>query len=195
MNRSNINNLKKKPSELEPFPHSVRPPTNHNQKTTYLSKDVNHEKQNTTKKPKSHQFQSRKPPYILKDGNQTTYFSHAKETAQTNLNALEHNNADYNVINIGTGKPISIQNLAENLTKLYNKPNLKPHTSNEHRKGDIRHCYADTTKAQKLLNFKPSISLQDGLTELAQWAKTHDWGATDLFDTALKKPKEKHLAI
>ena len=92
------------------------------------------------------------------------------------------------------GKTITIKNLAETLTKLYNKPNLKPHISDEYRKGDIRHCYADTTKAQKLLNFQPTISLEDGLTELAGWAKTNGWGAMDLFEKALKELKERHLA-
>jgi nucleoside-diphosphate-sugar epimerase len=85
-----------------------------------------------------------------------------KDIAKANLNALEHNNANHQTINIGTGKPITIKALAETLTKLYNKPNLKPHISNEYRKGDIHQCYADTTKAQKLLNFKPTISLEDG---------------------------------
>ena len=134
-----------------------------------------------------------KPPYIFEDGNQTRDFIHVKDVAKANLNALEHRNADYMAINIATGKPISIQNLAETLTKLYNEPNLKPYISNEYRKGDIRHCYADTTKAQKLLNFKPTITLQNGLTELTEWAKTHDWGAIDLFEKALKELREKHL--
>ena len=101
---------------------------------------------------------------------------------------------NYQVINIGTGKPISIKNLAETLTQLYDKPNLKTSISNEYRKGDIRHCYADISKAQKLLNFKPTISLEEGSTELAEWAKTHDWGAIDLFEKALKELREKHLA-
>jgi len=127
-------------------------------------------------------------------GNQTRDFIHVKGIAKANLKALEHNNANYQAINIGTGKPITIKNLAETLTKLYNKPNLKPHISNEYRKGDIRHCYADISKAQKLLNFKPTITLQNGPTELDGWAKTHGWGATDLFEKALKELKEKHLA-
>jgi len=135
-----------------------------------------------------------KPPYIFEDGNQTRDFLHVKDIAQANLNALEHNNADYQAINIGTGKPLSIKNLAETLTKLYNQPNLQPHISNEYRKGDIRHCYADIRRARKLLNFKPTITLQNGLAELAGWAKTHGWGATDLFEKALKELKEKHLA-
>lgn len=80
----------------------------------------------------------------------------------------------YKAINIGTGNPITIKNLTETLTKLYNKPNLKPHMSNEYRKGNIRHYYADTTKTRKLLNFKPTITVAKGLTELAEWTRTHD---------------------
>lgn len=135
-----------------------------------------------------------KPPYIFEDGSQTRDFIHVEDVAKANLNALEHNNANYQAINIGTGIPITIQELAETLTRLYAKPNLKPHLSNEYRKGDIRHCYADITKAQKLLNFKPNINLQIGLNELAEWVKTHGWGATDLFEKALKELKEKKLA-
>ena len=55
-------------------------------------------------------------------------------------------------------------------------------------------CDADTTKAQNLLNFKPTISLENGLAELAEWAKTHNWGDIDLFEKALKELKEENLA-
>jgi dTDP-L-rhamnose 4-epimerase len=88
----------------------------------------------------------------------------------------------------------SIKNLAETLTKLYDKPKLQPYTSNEYRKGDIRHCYADVSKVQKLLNFKPAVTLENGLTELAHWAKTHGWAALDIFEKALRELKEKRLA-
>ena len=135
-----------------------------------------------------------KPPYIFEDGNQKRDFINVKDIAKANLLALENNRADYNAINIGTGNAISIKELAETLIKLYNKPNLKPYISNEYRKGDIRHCYANITKAQKLLNFKPTTTLQEGLTELASWAKTHGWDAIDLFEKALKELKEKQLA-
>jgi len=135
-----------------------------------------------------------KPPYIFEDGNQTRDFIHVKDVAKANLLALEHSNADYQTINIGTGKPITIKNLAETLIKLYNRPNLKPYISNEYRKGDVRHCYADITKAQRLLDFKPAIALQDGLAELASWVKTHE-RAIDLFEKALQELKERRLAV
>jgi len=135
-----------------------------------------------------------KTPYIFEDGNQTRDFIHVKDIAKANLNALEHNNPNYKAINIGTGKPIFIQYLAETLTKLYDKPNLQPQVSNEYRKGDIRHCYANIQRARKLLNFEPTISLEDGLSELAKWAKTNDWETIDLFEKALKELREKNLA-
>jgi len=65
---------------------------------------------------------------------------------------------------------------------------------NEYRRVDIRHCFADTTKAQNLLNFKLTVTLEDGLTELAEWATMHGWGAVDLFEKALKELKERKLA-
>jgi dTDP-L-rhamnose 4-epimerase len=135
-----------------------------------------------------------KPPYIFEDGNQARDFIHVKDIAQANLNALEHNTPDFEAINVGTGKPTTIKELAEFLTRLYNKPELKPYISKKYRKGDIRHCYSETSKMEKLLHFKPEISLNEGLPELAQWAKNHNWGAIDLFDKALGELKEKNLA-
>jgi dTDP-L-rhamnose 4-epimerase len=35
--------------------------------------------------------------------------------------------------------------------------------------GDIRHCFADITRAQSVLGYKPRVSLNDGLRELASW--------------------------
>jgi len=135
-----------------------------------------------------------KPPYIFEDGKQTRDFIHVKDVAKANLNAFEHNNADYTAVNIGTGKPISIRELAETLIKVYGQSNLQPYISNEYREGDIRHCLADTRRARKLLDWKPAVSLESGLTELAGWAKTHGWGAIDLFEKALKELRERRLA-
>jgi dTDP-L-rhamnose 4-epimerase len=136
-----------------------------------------------------------KPPYIFEDGKQMRDFVHVKDVANANLLALESNNASYEAINIGSGKPISIKDLAEVLIKLYGKTDIKPYISNEYRQGDVRHCYADISKAQKLLGFSPKVSLDEGLIELAGWAKTHGWGVRDLFEDALKELRERKLTI
>jgi len=131
-------------------------------------------------------------PYIFEDGKQTRDFIHVKDVAKANLQALEHNGADYMAINVGTGKPVSIGKLAKILIKLYGTK-LQLYISGKYRKGDIRHCYANTQKMHKLLNFKPTISLWEGLTELAEWSKTHRWTAIDLFDKALDELASREL--
>ena len=136
---------------------------------------------------------NKKPPYIFEDGNQTRDFIHVKDVAQANLKALEHSNANFKAINIGTGKPISIKSLAETLVKLYDKANLQPYVSNQYRKGDIRDCYADIRKARELLNYEPTIGLEEGLNELAGWGKIEQ-KTVDYFEKALNELKERKLA-
>jgi len=133
-----------------------------------------------------------KPPYIFEDGNQLRDFIHVKDVAKATLNALEYNNANYTVVNIGTGKPISIVKLAETLIEVY-EAKLKPYISSRYRKGDVRHCYADIQRAERLLNFKAKISLKEGLGELAEWAKLHGWISIDLFQKALEELEEREL--
>ena len=134
-----------------------------------------------------------KPPYIFEDGEQKRDFIHVKDIAKANLLALEKNSANYSKINIGTGKPISIKEIANLLIEIYGI-NVKPYISYRYRKGDVRHCFADISKAKNLLAFMPSISIKEGLIELTYWAKEHKWGAIDLFEKSLKELEERKLA-
>jgi len=105
---------------------------------------------------------------------------------------LEKSSANYEAINIGTGKPTSIRSMADLLIEAYGAK-LEPHISKRYRKGDVRHCYADITKARNLLGYEPTISLEEGLKELAEWAKAHEWGAVDLLEKALRELEERKL--
>lgn len=136
----------------------------------------------------------RKPPYIFEDGHQKRDFVHVKDIARANLAALEHTNADYEAINVGSGRAISILELAKSLLTTHGS-DAKPVIANQFRAGDIRHCYADIEKAKKLLNYHPQVELQEGLAELSEWAKAEGWGAVDLFDKALGELKKRHLTI
>ncbi len=131
-------------------------------------------------------------PYIFEDGNQTRDFIHVSDLAQANVKALEKSNANYNVINVGTGNPIKIKELSDLLIKLYHK-NIKTHISNEYRNGDIRHCYADITKAKKLLDFDPKVKLETGLSELDSWVEDNKSTARDLFESSLQELKSRNL--
>jgi dTDP-L-rhamnose 4-epimerase len=133
-----------------------------------------------------------KPPYLFEDGMQLRDFIHVRDVARAVVLALQRADADYMPINIGSGRRISILELAKALVEHYGAK-MEPYVSGEFRKGDTRHCYADITLARKLLGFEPSIGLREGLADLAGWGKTHGWGSVDLFENALKELREKRL--
>lgn len=133
-----------------------------------------------------------KSPYIFEDGNQLRDFVHVRDVARANVLALERSSADYEALNIGTGEAASIRQISDSLIEVYGA-RLEPYVSQEYRKGDVRHCYANIAKARRVLGYEPSVSLEDGLRELAEWARAHEWGAVDLFEKALRELKEKQL--
>jgi dTDP-L-rhamnose 4-epimerase len=54
------------------------------------------------------------------------------------------------------------------MAQVMGKP-LAPEICGKYRVGDIRHCFADITQARQVLGYQPAVTLQDGLTELAEW--------------------------
>ena len=48
---------------------------------------------------------------------------------------------------------------------------MHPKIVGKYREGDIRHCVADISRAQKLLNYSPKVSLEEGLPALLSWVK------------------------
>jgi len=79
--------------------------------------------------------------------------------------------ADYEVFNVGTGKPVTISKVARTLMNLYSK-DLKPEIIAKYRAGDIRHCYADISRARSKLKFEPGISFEEGMQELIEWGES-----------------------
>lgn len=142
----------------------------------------------------SSRFLSGRAPHIFEDGRQQRDFINVKDVARANLLALERDAANYHAINVGTGKPTTILELANVLRDLYGRQ-IQPFVSAEYRSGDIRHCYADMERAQQLLGFRSSIGLREGLRELAAWARGKDWGKIDFFDKALEELRQKGLAF
>jgi nucleoside-diphosphate-sugar epimerase len=108
------------------------------------------------------------PPIIYGDGEQTRDFVYIQDVVEANMLALNSNNAAGEVFNIGTGTPISINQIAEALKNILNKKHLK-NIYTDPRPTDIRHGYADINKANKILGYNPKFSIKEGLTELVNW--------------------------
>ncbi|HSQ48653.1 MAG TPA: GDP-mannose 4,6-dehydratase, partial [Candidatus Deferrimicrobiaceae bacterium] len=78
--------------------------------------------------------------------------------------SLNSNKAVGEIIQVGTGKPTSINELAQTLSKLANTQVGIEYK--EARVGEIKHSYANIAKASRLLGYQPRVSLEKGLASL-----------------------------
>ena len=137
-------------------------------------------------------IKNNKPPLVFEDGNQLRDFVSVHDIVQACMLAMNKKEANYDVFNVGTGKPISIHDIAILITKLLGK-NIKPEITGKFRTGDIRHCYADISKIKKKLGYSPKVALKDGLKELITWGEKAY--ALDKFAIAEKELNKNRLLI
>jgi len=103
------------------------------------------------------------PPVIFGDGTQIRDFVSVKDVAIANLKAMQ-SKLNFGLLNIGTGRSVSILELANMIISLSGL-SLKP-TLSSPLKGDIKESQADITLAKSQLNWEPQIQLEEGLKEL-----------------------------
>jgi dTDP-L-rhamnose 4-epimerase len=131
-----------------------------------------------------------KSPVIFEDGLQTRDFIYVTDVARVCTEVLENEKVNYNVYNVGSGEPLTIKSIAEKIAKVYGK-NIKPEITFKFRKGDVRHCYADSSKIKKDIGFSPEVDFEDGMKKLAEWSRTAT--AVDNYEKAHREMVERKL--
>jgi UDP-glucose 4-epimerase len=101
------------------------------------------------------------PLIIYGDGSQKRDFINVKDVAGAILASTKNKSAEGQVFNIGSGEPTSINDLAKTVIELAGGDLEITHA--KFRAGDIKNSYSDISKAKKLLDFEPKISLREGL--------------------------------
>jgi dTDP-L-rhamnose 4-epimerase len=133
------------------------------------------------------------PPIIYEDGWQSRDFVHVSDIVQGLLLAMDRQQADYQTFNLGTGVPTAIIEVAGMLSQNLTGGRIKPQVTQRFRVGDVRHCYADLSKARSLLGFEPRMCLEEGLNDLLAWVKGQQ--AEDRFSQVEKELADKALVI
>jgi UDP-glucose 4-epimerase len=108
------------------------------------------------------------PLVIHGNGEQTRDFVYVQDVVEANMLALEKKSAVGEVFNIGSGTPVTVSEIAtvlKQLTHCEDRDNLY----SDPRPADVRHGYADMSKARKLLDYNPRFSVKQGLTRLVEW--------------------------
>jgi len=135
-----------------------------------------------------------KQPIVFEDGGQLRDFVSIHDVVECLVLMLEKPGADYLPVNVGSGETISILDIAKLLGRLLGS-SIEPQITQTGRKFDIRHNTADISRARDTLGFLPKVSLEEGFSELIEWAKTTPDVAVDFFDKALQELQEKGLLV
>lgn len=110
---------------------------------------------------------------VLKLGNlkSSRDFTYVSDTADAILKATKEKKAIGEVINVGSGSDITIFNLAKTILKLANKKSRIIYDKKRKRPFDVNKLVCDNSKAKKILKWKPTVSLEDGLKQTLDWAQ------------------------
>jgi nucleoside-diphosphate-sugar epimerase len=106
-------------------------------------------------------------PTIYGDGEQTRDFTYVTNVVDGVIKAAETPGVGGQVFNVATNSRISLNQLLATLNKIFGT-NLDA-IYKEARQGDVRDSQADISKAVKMLGYKPSVGLEEGLRETVQW--------------------------
>lgn len=106
-------------------------------------------------------------PTIFGDGEQSRDFTYVANVVDANLRAAEAPEAVGQVMNLGIGQRITLNQLFDELQQIIGT-NLKPNYE-ETRAGDVRHSLADITRAENLLGYRPLVGLAEGLKYTVDW--------------------------
>lgn len=117
----------------------------------------------------ANRYLNNKPPLIFEDGQQQRDFVSVYDVARACRLVMESDKSDGEVYNVGSGNSYTISGIAESMGGVLGKEYLTPEITGKYRVGDIRHCFADISKAREVLGFEPQVDFNQGLEELAQW--------------------------
>jgi dTDP-L-rhamnose 4-epimerase len=133
-----------------------------------------------------------RPPRIFEDGLQRRDFVSVRDVARAFTLALSRDGANGLALNIGSGRSVTVRDLASRLGSVIGRE-LEPEITGESRIGDIRHCFADARLAHDTLDYLPLVELADGMAELAAWLEGQT--AEDRVDAAAAELTRRGLAL
>ena len=128
---------------------------------------------------------------IYEDGEESRDFVFINDVVDATVLALEKEEANNQIFNIGSGVATTVNQVANSLKELYNS-NVNITISGKFRIGDIRHNYADLSKIKKALGFSPKFDFNSGISEFVKWVKIQEI-KEDKYESSIEELKQKGL--
>jgi dTDP-L-rhamnose 4-epimerase len=137
---------------------------------------------------------NRRPPTVFEDGLQSRDFVHVSDVVEGICRALWSDATGDVAINLGTGTPTTVLGVAEALAAELGV-DVAPDVTARFRQGDIRHCFADITRARSLLGYEPTVAFADGVGELVAWIQREQPNAEDRVEVSTSELEHRGLIV
>jgi len=128
---------------------------------------------------------------VFEDGKESRDFVYIDDVVQATIAALLKSEADGQIFGIGSGVATSVHTAAKTLTEKFQR-DVPISVTGAFRLGDIRHNFADLTKARRLLGFQPAVDFETGISRFVQWVLGQPL-QTDGYERSLEELKRKGL--
>jgi nucleoside-diphosphate-sugar epimerase len=106
------------------------------------------------------------PIPVYGDGEQSRDFTYVDNVVEANVRAAEVDGVSGSVLNVATGRQLTVNELADSIGEVLGKPVEREYL--QPRAGDVRDSWADVGEAQRLLGWEPHVALEDGLRLAAE---------------------------
>jgi dTDP-L-rhamnose 4-epimerase len=106
-------------------------------------------------------------PHVFEDGGQLRDFVHVRDVARANVAALTADDARAAAVNVASGHPRSILEMARALADAHGPAAPRPTVTADFRLGDVRHVFASAQRAEDLLGFRALEDFAAGMAEFA----------------------------
>jgi len=110
-----------------------------------------------------------RPVQIHGDGEQSRDFTYVGNVVDATMLAGAAEGASGEIFNIAAGSPASVNTLADTIGSILGKPVEKEHLPS--RAGDIRDSWADLSKAERILGYRPTVGLEEGLRRTVEFLR------------------------
>jgi dTDP-L-rhamnose 4-epimerase len=128
---------------------------------------------------------------IFEDGKETRDFVYIDDVVDATILGIEKKEADGEIFNVGTGVPTNVITVANKLIENYGIEVPITITGN-YRLGDIRHNYADLTRIENKLGYKPLYSFNEGIKKFTDWVNMQQI-ETDNYSKSIEEMKNRGL--
>lgn len=128
---------------------------------------------------------------IFEDGKETRDFVYIDDVVDATVRGIETRGVSGEAFNIGTGIATDVLTVAETLNKAYGR-SVPIKVGGNYRLGDIRHNFADISKARRMLGFEPKWNFEKGIKSFTDWVLTQPV-QKDNYTASIEEMKAKGL--